>query len=325
MARPDVAIEHCREAAAIASAFGLDDIDAFANCCLAQVYTIAGRLRDAVEVGERALAIFEARGNLWWAGRTLGHLTWAANALGEWEASLNYCRRALEHSGALEDLRLKTRGWWRMGSACVQQGDLERAFECCDEVLALAPIPYDIAMARAVRGYAEIKAGRVDAGMAELREAAEWFESAHLRHSHLRLDLWLAEGHLFRGDRASARPLIEEVLRASRETGYVYFEGLACWLMGECLAAEAPTAAAEWVEIAIRIFERIDARNDLAKAMVTRASLLQRDGDVATARQLLERADAIFRALGTRDEPAKVKGALGALDRGSQIRLLAGE
>src|SRR6266436_1471855 len=31
--RPDVAIEHCHEAAAIASAFGLDDIDAFANCC----------------------------------------------------------------------------------------------------------------------------------------------------------------------------------------------------------------------------------------------------------------------------------------------------
>jgi hypothetical protein len=49
--------------------------------------------------------------------------------------------------------------------------------------------------------------------MTELKEAAEWFENAHLRHSHLRLDLWLAEGHLFRGDRASARPLIEEVLR----------------------------------------------------------------------------------------------------------------
>jgi hypothetical protein len=115
------------------------------------------------------------------------------------------------------------------------------------------------------------------------------------------------------------------VLRASRETGYVYFEGLACWLMGECLAAEAPKAAAEWVEIALRILERIDARNDLAKAMVTRAALRQRDGDAVTPRQLLERADSTFRALGTRDESAKVKEALGALDRGSQIRLLAGE
>ena len=212
-----------------------------------------------------------------------------------------------------------------MASACVQQGDLERAFECCNEVLALAPIPYDIAMARAIRGYGEIKAGRVDAGMAELREAAEWFENAHLRHTHLRLDLWLAEGHLSEGDRVSARPLIEEVLRVSRETGYVYFEGLACWLMGECLAAEAPTAAAEWAESAISILERIDARNDLAKVMVTRAALLQKDGDVVRSRQLLERAAAIFRALGTRDEPARIKRALAALDRGSQIGLLARE
>jgi tetratricopeptide (TPR) repeat protein len=321
----DVAIEHCREAVAIASAFGLDDIGAFANCCLAQVYTIAGRLRDAVVVGERALAIFEVRGNLWWAGRTLGHLTWAANALGEWEASLSYCRRALEHGSALQDLRLRTIGWWRMASAAVQQGDLNFGFECCNEALALAAIPYDIAMTRAIRGYAQIRAGQVDAGMAELRESAGWFESAHLRHTNRRLDLWLAEGHLIRGDRVSARPLIEGVLQASRETGYLYFQGLASWLMGECLAAEAPGAAAEWVEMAVAIFERIEARNDLAQAMITRASLFQRDGDDTTARQLLDRANTIFRALGTREGSAGVKEALGALERGLRIRLLAGD
>jgi class 3 adenylate cyclase/tetratricopeptide (TPR) repeat protein len=321
--RPDVAIEHCREAAAIASAFGLDDIDAFANCCLAQVYTMAGRLRDAIEVGERALAIFEARGNRWWAGRTLGHLTWGANALGEWEASLSYCRRALEHGGALQDLRLKTIGWWRMASAAVQQGDLELGFKCCNEALEIATTPYDIVMTRAVHGYGQIRAGHVDAGMAELREAAEWFESAHLRHPNLRLDLWLAEGHLIRGDRASARPLIEGVLRASGEAGYLYFQGLASWLMGECLAEEAPAAAADWVETAAAILERIEAKNDLANAMITQASLCQRDGDDTTARQLLERAGTIFRALGTREGPAKVEVALGALGRGLQIPLQA--
>jgi tetratricopeptide (TPR) repeat protein len=320
---PDVAIEHCREAAEIASAFGLDDIGAFANCCLAQVYTIAGRLRDAVEVGERALAVFETRDNLWWAGRTLGHLTWAANAMGKWETSLGYCQRALQHGGTLQDLRLKTIGWWRMASAAVQQGDLKLGFECCEEALALAAIPYDIAMTRAVRGYGRIKTGQIEVGMADLREAAEWFEGAHLRHTNLRLDLWLAEGHLIRDDRASARPLIEGALRASREAGYLYFLGLASWLMGECLAAEAPATAAEWIAMAAGIFERIGARNDLAKAMVTRASLFQRDGDDATARQLLKRADAIFRTLGTLKAPAKVSEALGALDRGAQIGLLA--
>ena len=157
----------------------------------------------------------------------------------------DYCRRGLDHGIVLEDVRLDTVGWWRMGSAYIQQGDLERGFECCSKAFALAPTPYDIAMARAVRGYGKIKAGRVDDGMAELKEAPAWFESAHLRHSNLRLDLWLAEGHLFGGDRASARPLIEGVLRSSREIGYIYFEGLACWLMGECLAAETSVAATD--------------------------------------------------------------------------------
>ena len=67
----------------------------------------------------------------------------------------------------------------------------------------------------------------------------------------------------------------------------------------------------------------VGARNDLAKAMVTRAALRQRAGDVATARQLLHQANAIFRALGTLDEiPIRVEAALAALDRGLPIRLL---
>jgi class 3 adenylate cyclase/tetratricopeptide (TPR) repeat protein len=313
--RPDIAIQHCREAAAIASAAGLDEIEAFAKSCLAQVYVIAGRLHQALEIAEEALSIFEARGNLWWAGRALGQLTWAANALGQWDNSLSYCRRMLEHGNALNDLRLKTLGWWRMASAYVQQGDLVRCFECCENALSLAPTPYDTAMVRAVRGYAEIKAGRVDVGITELTEAAAWFDSSHLRHSRLRLDLWLSEGQLKQGDRASARPLLQEVLQISREAGYLYFEALACWLMAECFATDMPSLAEDYVATAIDILERIDARNDLAKAMVTEAVLRQRNGDTATARRLLERAHAIFSVLSTRDELARVSRALAALDR----------
>ncbi len=159
--RPDVAIEHCREAAKIASAFGLDEINAISQSCLAQVYMIAGRLQEALEAGERALSIFEARGNRWWAGRTLWHLTAVANYLGDWEASLNYCLRGLDHGTALQDIRLKAVGWTRMGLAHIQQGDIERGLECCNEALALAPLPRDAAWARVILGYGKIKAGRL--------------------------------------------------------------------------------------------------------------------------------------------------------------------
>ena len=54
---------------------------------------------------------------------------------------------------------------------------------------------------------------------------------------------------------------------------------------------------------------------------MTRAALRQAAGDVATARQLLGQAHAIFDALGTLDEPARVEAACAALDRGAPIGL----
>ena len=102
-------------------------------------------------------------------------------------------------------------------------------------------------------------------------------------------------------------------------------EGVASWLMGECLASESPAAAERQVEKAIAILEPIGARNDLARAMVTRAALRQAAGDIAAARELLDQAGAIFQALGTLDEPARVEAARAAPDRGDPICVLAGD
>jgi class 3 adenylate cyclase/tetratricopeptide (TPR) repeat protein len=326
--RPEVAIEHCRQAAEIASEAGLDDIHAFAESCLAQIYVVAGRLHDAIETGERALSSFEAQGNLWWAARTLWFLSIAANGLGAWESSVSYCRRGVDYGIALEELRFKSVqavGWWRMGSAYIQQGDLERGLQCCGEALALTPIPRDAVMAKAACAYADIKAGRFDAGIAGLTETLAWFDRSDLRYSHQFYALWLAEGNIRRGDGAASRPLIEDLLNTCRDKGYLQLEGRACWLMGECLAVEAPAAADDYVETAMRLSEDVGARNDLARAMVTRAALHQKAGNLESARQLLDEAGAIFEALGTLDEPARVKLALAELDRGSQIPMLAEE
>ena len=322
---PDIAIQHCQEAATIASAAGLDEIKAFANSCLAQVYLIAGRLREAVETGEHALASFEAMGDLWWACRTIWHLQPTAIALGDWDASLNYCHRALDYGATLKDQRIKVVGTWRMGAAYIHQGDHQRGMQYCSEALALGPLPFDAAMAKALRGYGEIRAGLVDAGIADLIEAVTWFESSRLRYNRLRCVLWLAEGHLRRGDRAAARPLIEDAVETSRTMGYLHPEGLASCLMGECLMPEVPASAEPYVETAMEILGRIGARNDLARAMATRAALWQATGDTAKARQSLDQAQAIFHALGTLDEPARVEAARRALDRGEPIGLTADE
>jgi tetratricopeptide (TPR) repeat protein len=321
--QPDVAIDHCQEAVKIASAANLEEIRAFAESCLAQIYLFTGRLREAIETGERALASFEALGNPWWACRTIWHLNPAAMALGEWNASFSYCRRALEYGDALDDLRIKVVGLWRMGATHVYRGDPEQAVQYCEDALTLGALPFDAAMAKAVRGYAKTKLGLVDSGIADLSEAVTWFQNSHLRYTHARYALLLVEAYLRRGDRSVARSLIEKLIETSRTLGYLHFEGTACWLMGECLAREAPAAAEPYVETAMSILERIGARNDLGRAMVTRAALRQASGDAAAAGQLLVQAEAIFKALDTLDESARVEAALAALNRGAPIELLA--
>jgi tetratricopeptide (TPR) repeat protein len=141
--RLDIAIEHCHQAARIAGAQGLQEIDAFAASCVAQVYIVCGRLRAAIESGERALAYFEGLGDHWWAARTLWFLTVAANYLGEWRVSIDYCRRGIEHGDGLGSplsRSVQPQGWSRMGLAYIQQGNIERGLQCCDEARALAPI-----------------------------------------------------------------------------------------------------------------------------------------------------------------------------------------
>src|SRR6516162_3770017 len=142
------------------------------------------------------------------------------------------------------------------------------------------------------------------------------------RGSERRYSLFLAEGFLRRGDRTAARSLIGALLEPSRALGYLHIEGTACWLMAECLVPEDPASAEPYVETAMEILERIGARNDLARAMVTRAALRHAAGDLTTARVLLDRAGAIFHELGTLDEPARVEAARAVLDRGAAIPLL---
>jgi len=308
--RPEIAIAYCREASALAEAGGVDVIRASADACLAQAYVCTGALWEAVTAGEQALTIFEEHGHIWWACRTLWHLSTAANALGEWERGLAYCRRALEHGEAVGDLRLKVVGWCRTGSTHIQLGAPEKGLQCCAEALALAPSPYDMAFIQAVRGYGLVKAGQIDTGTAELSAAVAWLAQSCLGYPHAVFALFLGDAYLRQGERGKARTLCEIVLAASQQAGYYHLAGVAKRLLGEALVPEEPEAAAVHLAEAVHILWELGARNEVAKAWVAQATLRQATGDAAGAQQLLTQALDLFATLGTRDEPGRVRAIL---------------
>jgi class 3 adenylate cyclase/tetratricopeptide (TPR) repeat protein len=309
-ARPEVPMTYCREAAALADVAHLDDMRAFAEGCLAQVYVVVGKLRDAVEMGERALAFFETQGNVWWACRTLWFLSTACNAIGEWERGFGYCRRALEHGQEVNDLRLKIVGWYRTGSTHTLRGDPGAAIVCFDEALNLSPIPFDAALARGFKGFALVKAGKSAEGIGLLKDSVAWLQQSNIPYTCAYVSTCLAEAHVRAGDCQSAREVAEALLDTCRSLGYPHLEGWTERLLGECLGADDPLAAALHLGRAAEILEQVGARNELAKTLVAQAELRVRDGDYPTARPLLDRALGIFEELGTLDGPDRARRLL---------------
>ncbi len=313
----EIAIALCQEAAALVEGAGLEDLRPFADCCLAQAYSFAGDLSQAMTAGERALAEFEARGNVWWACRTMWILSAAANALGQWSRSLGYCSRALEHGEAADDLRLKVVAWSRTAGTQTQRGDAKAGLAACESALRLGPTPFDTAMINAVRGYALVKIGDVSSGLRTLREAVEWFERSHLLYTRSLYSVWLADSLVRSGDRESGRTLAATVLATSESVGYRHLEGVAHRVIGESLMEDDRAAATVHLERAHRVLDETGAHSELAKTLVAEAALRTARGDADDARRLLGEAGRIFEALGTIDEPDRLRAALQALPGGA--------
>ena len=310
--RPEEAIAHCSAAAALVESAGLPELRPFVDCCLAHVQFLAGDLREAAEDGERALAEFEARGNVWWACRTMWALSPSANALGDWARSLEYCGRALRHGERTNDLRLKVVAWSRTAGTQVQRGDAKAALAACDAASKLGPTPFDTAMINAVRGYALVKSGDTAGGLRTLREGVAWAAGSHLVYTRSQYSLWLAESLVRGGDREEGRALALTALQTSESTGYRFLEGVAHRILGEALPPGDPEATVH-LQRAHDVLASIGARNELAKTLLAQA--IERAGRVpAEAASLLARARAIFEALDTVDEPRRVDAALTLVD-----------
>jgi len=168
-------------------------------------------------------------------------------------------------------------------------------------------------MAKAAQGYGLIRLGQVQAGTAQLAEAVAWFEQSNLHLTRSSFGVWLGDSYLLQGERERARTILEAVLTTSRDLGYRHLEGIAHRLLGQALRAAESGPAARHLETAIRILEEVGARNEYAKALVAQAELRRAEGHSAEARRLLEEALAVFDALGTLDEPRRVRAGLAAL------------
>ena len=231
--------------------------------------------------GERALAIFEARGNVWWACRDAVDRQHSGQHVGEWARGLEYCRRALEYGQDVNDLRLKVVGLVAHGRDPHPAWRPRTGLACCEEALALSPIPFDAAQVRAARGYGLIKAGEPAAGIAELTEAVAWFESSRIcatRGRSSRCGWPMATCASATTPEPARSP--RRCSPLSREVGYRHIEGVAQRLLGESLSARRPGRRLRHLAVAAEFSRRSERATSWPRCWWLRPRL---DGAVATS------------------------------------------
>lgn len=260
------AIGHCEAASAIAKASNLEVLGARADCCLAQAHFGEGALLTAIEVGERALAVFEMQGDVWWSCRALAQLNPAANAAGDWSRSLAYCQQAIDHGRRSNDLRLKVSSFIRLASTQIQLGDFEAGLRNCEVAESFKPVEYDAAALRAIRGYGRIKAGQVQLGVADVRQSLAWFTASSQRFTQAQFSTWMAEGLMALGELGSAVDILRGVLASSDAIGYPYLSAIANRMLAACLRDSDPSVAARHLRDAIHLCKKVGARAELEKA-----------------------------------------------------------
>src|SRR5207302_1155485 len=76
---------------------------------------------------------------------------------------------------------------------------------CCDEALALSPIPFDAMMTHAVRAYGLVKGGKVHEGIGQLQEVIGSLSRSNLPYTRTMVAYFLADSYLRLGRREAAR------------------------------------------------------------------------------------------------------------------------
>jgi predicted ATPase len=151
---------------------------------------------------------------------------------------------ALARAGKLRIPHLRVHATNFAAQACALLRDVMAARAFAEETVHLAT-EYGFSVFRIaatmVRGWCDVKEGRVADGLADLRGAFNEYATTGQRISTTAFSLLLAEAYLVSGDVAGANEVVGAALAFTAETGERVCESELYRLRGECLLANATT------------------------------------------------------------------------------------
>ncbi len=238
--------------------------------------------------------------------------------MGHWNAAVKEGEHALKAADAHSDLSLSSFSAMEISFAYVMKGDMARAVELAQLAVAKASSPLEYLWARSALGWALCHSGEPEKGLDYLVEGVTGFRMTGAHAFSVTFGTLLADGYRLNHQFDKAQEELEEVLKLAEKRGMKYNAACHHLLLGSISleadpAQEKKPSADTCFEKAIAIFSEIKAENLLALAYAGLGRCYGNKGDVAAARDYLNRALKIFERLGTLLAPDGVREELAQL------------
>jgi tetratricopeptide (TPR) repeat protein len=242
--------------------------------------------------------------NLRWYVWTLSFASLAYSPMGRFADAVDRGERALAMAQEYDDASLVCFASWVLGFAHLARGDFARALELGARAVDVAPTPQDLSWAGASHAWIQCRAGALEEeGIRVLEEAVVAHRAARSFTGEIWATA-LAESYLSVGRLDDARTTLDEVSAVFTANETAYYGGMADRLRGEVeRAADRGPAGDEEArrsfERAIGSLRDIGAEAELADALAGLGRLEAERGDAALGSDLLAEARAIHERLGT--------------------------
>jgi DNA-binding NtrC family response regulator/tetratricopeptide (TPR) repeat protein/ABC-type dipeptide/oligopeptide/nickel transport system ATPase component len=269
-----------------------------AICLLAQDGPLSGRAREGIEQGRQAVALLEPTGERWW----LCYAHWVVGLnygqIGSFEPAFEALAQASAIAEAMEDPRLQTLEAWARGILHAAMGDTAEGIDACRRALECAADPLNQSIAMGWLGFAYTQAGDSARAIPLLERAAAMFGRLGYRPYQGWFTAFLAEAYRIKGDQDQASELAGKAFQIGSDSRVWVVTGWARHSFGRIALCCGDLAEAEKQLLeALRIFDSIQSRYEMACAHMDLASVAHARGRTARAAAHLGEALQIFRTL----------------------------
>lgn len=256
----------------------------------------AGRFKQGIADGLRAVELLDRSGERWWAGQAHWVAGFHHYVLGQFDAALESMQRAHAIWEALDDPRLDPS--WSTGYFYASLGDWERGIAECLGGLERAQDPLNTSAGRGFLGYAYLEKGDFPSAVETLEDSVQRLRGTGMQQLLGWFSAYLGEAYLGLGKPVEAREVALGAVAVTQEVKFWYGIGLAQRAVGRIAAAAGdPGEAVARLGEALDSFLELQVPFEVARTRLDLAALAHARGHQQEALDQLRQARAAFLAL----------------------------